>query len=80
MMPCSFRSFVCLCVFSATGFAGALPSVAAAQSAAEIDYNRAIRPILSNHCFQCHGPDANQRQAGLRLDERDAAMQPADSG
>jgi len=49
---------------------------AVTASAAEpvIRYNRDIRPILSDHCFQCHGPDKNQRQAELRLDVRDAAL------
>jgi Protein of unknown function (DUF1553)/Protein of unknown function (DUF1549)/Planctomycete cytochrome C len=47
---------------------------------APIDYNLQVRPILSNACFKCHGPDADERQAELRLDVRDAALAPAESG
>jgi len=35
---------------------------------AQVSYNFDIRPILSDNCFACHGPDANKREAGLRLD------------
>lgn len=50
-----------------------------ASAAAPLSFSRDIRPILSNHCFQCHGPDAEVRKAGLRLDQRDAAFAPAES-
>src|SRR5688500_14780363 len=39
-----------------------------------VSYNFHIRPILSDKCFACHGPDARTRKAGLRLDVRDGAI------
>ncbi|HEX7859680.1 MAG TPA: DUF1553 domain-containing protein [Verrucomicrobiae bacterium] len=49
------------------------PSFAAEQP--QISYNQSIRPILSDNCFACHGPDAGQRKGKLRLDLRDAAIE-----
>ncbi len=43
-------------------------------------YNRDIRPILSDNCFNCHGSDAGSRKSGLRLDDRDAALKGGKSG
>jgi hypothetical protein len=42
----------------------------------QVSYNFHIRPILSDKCFKCHGPDANKRQAHLRLDIADSAYAP----
>ncbi|MCI0682169.1 MAG: DUF1553 domain-containing protein [Gemmataceae bacterium] len=41
----------------------------------QIEYNRDIRPIFAENCFACHGPDSAARKAGLRLDQRDAAIE-----
>lgn len=53
---------------------------ASLQAADPIDFNRQIRPILSDLCFQCHGPDANERKAGLRLDTPEGARAVLESG
>ena len=47
---------------------------------AEIDFTRDIRPILSDNCFKCHGPDEGERAGGFRLDQRETALAEADSG
>jgi hypothetical protein len=44
-----------------------------------ISYNTHIRPILSDKCFKCHGPDANKREAGFRLDTEEGAMRALQS-
>ena len=44
------------------------------SSAADLEYNRDIRPILADNCFACHGADSASRKADLRLDQREAAI------
>ena len=39
-----------------------------ASSAKHIDYNRDVKPILANNCFECHGPSASDQKGDLRLD------------
>ena len=46
----------------------AAPSVTTAADAARVNFTRDVQPILANNCFKCHGPDAAERQGGLRLD------------
>lgn len=56
----------------------ALPGVA--RGGGQVRFNRDIRPIMSDTCFHCHGPDKNARKAGLRMDLREEALKPAESG
>lgn len=59
----------------------ALSRVTAAATLPEtISFNRHVQPILSANCYPCHGPDANTRKSGLRLDGYEYLLQPADSG
>jgi hypothetical protein len=62
---------------SIAGFACAItPS----ETRKGVDFKTEIRPILSNRCFACHGPDDEKVESGLRLDSLEAAVVPADSG
>jgi Protein of unknown function (DUF1553)/Protein of unknown function (DUF1549)/Planctomycete cytochrome C len=68
-----FLSLICL-----IGCLGEGGSTRARAAERPIDFNRDIRPILSDHCYACHGPDQKQRKAKLRLDTREGAFSRKD--
>ncbi len=70
-----FRTNI-IALFALAGF-GLAATTAMGQT---IDFNRDIRPIISNRCLACHGPDDSKREAGLRLDDPDVATKILESG
>ncbi|MBS1830892.1 MAG: DUF1553 domain-containing protein [Acidobacteria bacterium] len=59
---------------------GLATTLAPALVMAKTDFQKQIRPILSDNCFQCHGPDNRTRMAGLRLDIKADALAPRKNG
>lgn len=64
-------TFACLLISAPTTFA---------DDTDKIDFNRDIRPLLSDRCYSCHGPDENHREGGVRFDVPESALTEADSG
>src|SRR5438876_2203333 len=71
------RRPICLRRLAVVMLAWCHPAVAAQK---DLDFNRDIRPILSDHCYACHGPDEHKRKAGLRFDQPEEALKTLKSG
>lgn len=63
-------AFTATCVLTVPGLATEKP----------IDFNRDIRPIFSENCYACHGPDHNKRKNGLRFDHQEEPFKKLESG
>src|SRR3954467_7093536 len=70
--PIRIRSGIAVVAIAMIAIASS--SAQAADAPRKLQYNRDIRPILSDNCFACHGPDKNKRKAKLRLDLREEAL------
>ncbi len=69
LLRMSYGPATFLLIFLAVGQA------AAATAPDDIRFNRDIRPILSDNCYRCHGPDRNSRMMDLRFDRRESAIE-----
>ncbi len=65
------KSCALLCLLAPNLLLGAAPPK---PTVSAVDFNRDLRPIFSETCFKCHGPDANKRKGKLRLDTREGAF------
>ena len=74
------RLVITLSLLLACTYADSMPAQERSSTHKAITFNQHIRPILSEHCFACHGPDETNREAGLRLDQSVGATALLDSG
>src|SRR5438067_1634271 len=79
-LNCRPALLLALLLFGASALAESKHASPVRSRAAPVDYNRDIRPIFSENCYACHGPDQNKRKAGLRLDQKEEAFKELKSG
>src|ERR1041385_9476532 len=77
---CKTRYDSCLLLMTVLAFGPVGAFAASRETTAKADFNRDIRPIFSEHCYTCHGPDEQKRKAGLRLDVKEEAFKELKSG
>ena len=79
--PTSARGRASTLAFTLAFVLGPASALTATEAAlpAIVEFNRDIRPIMSDTCFHCHGPDAKSREAGMRLDLREEALKKTKS-
>lgn len=65
-------------IFTLFFFVSLVPAIGSTSDSGSITFNRDIRPLFSKTCFACHGPDADNRKADLRLDLREEAIAERD--
>ena len=76
----TFNSLSKKLIWCATFLLVAFTNRANLLRAEEINFSKQILPLLSNNCFECHGPDKAERKAGLRLDTHEGAKMELKSG
>ena len=80
LIHCASWSTTLIFLISACAYAENIRPAKNTSQQTALTFNQHIRPILSEHCFVCHGPDEANREAGLRLDQPDSATALLDSG
>src|SRR4051812_412093 len=80
MMRPNFRIQIMLGIAICWLMACTSPAAVRKSTKDQIDFNRDIRPIFSENCYACHGPDKNKRKAGLRFDVKEEPFKKLESG
>src|SRR5690349_8446586 len=75
----AFSALVVTCLGD-LGFASAEPIAAAGAAGMAVEFNRDIRPILTDNCYRCHGPDPGSRKVNMRFDREEGLFEKREHG